>query len=85
MGKGTYAFSWVVGVVMMFFGAAFIATGLESNVFVGPDMMIVGFIMVGGGILAVWLGKRTMRKDVARYTAREWEQFHFGQGGGVSN
>jgi glutamate-1-semialdehyde aminotransferase len=63
---------------MMFFGAAFIATGLESNVFVGPDMMIVGFIMVGGGILAVWLGKRTMRSNEGpKFTARQWEELSY--------
>jgi hypothetical protein len=38
-------------------------------------MMIVGFIMVGGGILAVWLGKRTMQSNEGpKFTARQWEE-----------
>ena len=74
MGKGAYAFSWIVGVVMMFFGGAFLSMGLQSNVLVGPDIMIVGFILVGGGILAVWLGKRTMRSNEPKFTARQWEE-----------
>jgi hypothetical protein len=62
MGKVTYFFAGIFGAIIIFFGLATVGTGLASPVFYGGEIVIMGMIMVIGGAVLIWAGKRTMRK-----------------------
>ena len=81
MGKVTYFFAGVFGAIVIFFGFAVLATGLASPVFFGGEIAIMGLIMIIGGAVLIWGGKRTMRSQVAepRFTAAQWEELNRGR------
>jgi membrane protein implicated in regulation of membrane protease activity len=81
MGKVTYFFAGIFGAIIIFFGFAILATGLASPVFYGGEIAIMGLILIIGGAVLIWGGKRTMRSYVAepRFTAAQWEELNRGR------
>ena len=81
MGKVTYFFAGITGAVIIFFGFAILATGLASPVFFGGEIAIMGLIMIIGGAVLIWGGKRTMKRSLEepRFTAAQWEELNRGR------
>jgi membrane protein implicated in regulation of membrane protease activity len=86
MGKVTYFFAGITGAIIIFFGFATLATGLASPVFFGGEIAIMGLILIIGGAVLIWGGKRTMRPSDRSYeyegpklTARQWEELNRGR------
>jgi membrane protein implicated in regulation of membrane protease activity len=81
MGKLTYFFAGLAGAVIIFFGFATLATGLASPVFYGGEVAVMGLILIIGGAVLIWAGKRTMRRsfEEPRFTAAQWEELNRGR------
>ena len=81
MGKATYVLAGIAGAVIIFFGFAILATGLASPVFFGGEIAIMGLIMIIGGAVLIWAGKRTMKRSLEepRFTAAQWEELNRGR------
>ena len=81
MGKVTYFLAGLTGAIIIFFGFAILAAGLASPVFYGGEVAIMGLIMIIGGAVLIWGGKRTMKRsnEEPRFTARQWEELNRGR------
>ena len=81
MGKATYFLAGLTGAIIIFFGFAILATGLASPVFFGGEIAIMGLILIIGGAVLIWGGKRTMKRSLEepRFTAAQWEELNRGR------